>query len=480
MRKGPFLNKIDRNFTTRDSLGIEGVATSMSADLCPVVNTVTPRAFYWPFMVWIYYDFYKYSGIEERTVSAFDQYLKRQDYYFVLATLLNENSDRKNLVGITQSQIDLDESEGPYPFNPRYFKTRYGGMQYYNAGCQTLQFITDEDAVGNTFSFPKLTKLGEEMALSFEEIIKDTDYYKHYRRNDKAVPKKTLKEYGKIINIGLNGFDKSKKILRHRLFEINPQLSLCADYIKFLHDQYGIVDLDYSTCRKAFFDHITPSGAPIEIPDSLKNISAGWEIVVGRQYFTSGLEMIWKPMLEAIRSPKTITEWISAILSDPGFELDLDIKLQELVADCIYDFDTREEMISDARRGVSWQTSVEEGIYIILSVYNWLNERTAFGEEETLLYYGNDSQSISLYELKNTVNKYMEHPIKDFIVFVMQEWLIRQHYYTAFEKMLQKRDGFYYEIVDGKYHHRGHDFYIDFQGIRMIQLMQVMKDLDML
>ena len=56
MPKGPQLNKLKKNFTTRDSLGIEGVATSIAADICPVVTTVTPRAFYWPFLVWIYYD----------------------------------------------------------------------------------------------------------------------------------------------------------------------------------------------------------------------------------------------------------------------------------------------------------------------------------------------------------------------------------------------------------------------------------------
>ncbi len=54
MSIGPKLNNISRNFTSRDSLGIDGVSTTMSAELCPVINTVTPRAFYWPFMVWIY------------------------------------------------------------------------------------------------------------------------------------------------------------------------------------------------------------------------------------------------------------------------------------------------------------------------------------------------------------------------------------------------------------------------------------------
>ena len=57
MAKGPRLNNISRNFTTRDSLGIEGVATSISAEICPIVNTVTPRPFYWAFITWCYYDF---------------------------------------------------------------------------------------------------------------------------------------------------------------------------------------------------------------------------------------------------------------------------------------------------------------------------------------------------------------------------------------------------------------------------------------
>lgn len=77
---------------------------------CPIVNTVTPRARYWSFMIWIYYDFYKYSGIPDHTVPAFDAYLKRQDYFFVLATLLTEGSDQSNLVGKQQSQIDIDDN----------------------------------------------------------------------------------------------------------------------------------------------------------------------------------------------------------------------------------------------------------------------------------------------------------------------------------------------------------------------------------
>lgn len=47
-------------------------------------------------MIWIYYDFYKYSSIPDHTVQAFDAYLKKQDYFFVLATLLTKDSDQNN------------------------------------------------------------------------------------------------------------------------------------------------------------------------------------------------------------------------------------------------------------------------------------------------------------------------------------------------------------------------------------------------
>ena len=129
MSKGPKLNNISKSFTTRDSLGIEGVEASIQADICPVVNTVTPRAFYWPFLAWIYYDFYKYSGIPEHTYSSFDAYLKRQDYFFVLATLLTKDSDQTNVVGKQKTQENIEKDpDGPYFFDPTYFKTAYPGQ----------------------------------------------------------------------------------------------------------------------------------------------------------------------------------------------------------------------------------------------------------------------------------------------------------------------------------------------------------------
>ena len=490
MSRGPKLNNISKNFTTRDSLGIEGVATSIQGEICPVVNTVTPRAFYWPFMVWIYYDFYKYSGIVDRNVKEFDKYLKRQDYFFVLATLLTKGADQDNLVGKQQSQMDLDNNPtGPYEFNPAYFKTTYGGMQYYNAGCLSMYFITNEDTEnGKEYPFPVLRPEGEKMAKAFEAVIKDTEYYESYRRNDEAVPRNVLEEYGKVINFGLKGFDECKVILRHFLFEDDRAAQLRdrsrlltdnANYLNLIVKENGVKELSLSVCRSILYDRLLPSGKLLNVTDDCLTVANKWEIVVGRMYFTSGVGMLWKYMLEQLNEPLTMHEWISRSIKVADFKWDLQKSLASVVGECDFDFRTREDMIAATARRNTSSYSIENGIKIILSVYNRFRNRKDFGNEKAFLHYGSDNQSISLMEMSELVEEYKEKSIQSFIFYVMQNWVIDQHYVTAFDKMLQGRDGFFYEIIDKRYV-RKQNYGIDFQGIRLQQLAQVMRDLDML
>ncbi len=490
MKKGPKLNDISKNFTSRDCLGIEGVAASMQAEICPIVNTVTQRAFYWPFMIWIYYDFYKYSGIPDHTVSAFDSYLKRQDYFFVLATMLNEGSDQNNLVGKQQTQIDIETNpKGPYLFNPLYFKTRYGGMQYYNAGCLSMYFITDQDLNnGKELLFPVLRPEGEEMAKAFESVIKDTEYYISYRRKDNAVPRSVLEEYGKVINLGLKGFEKCKNLLRHYMFDDDRaiqlktrsrQLSECSRFLEVIIKENNIDDINNTVCRSLFYDHLSPSGKNIIIPEDCSEIANSWEIVIGRMYFTSGLEMLWKYMLEQLNAPLTINEWISQTLNQADFNWNLQGNLSKVIDECNYSFEDRESMISATARRNTSSFSIENGLKIILSVYNHFRDRSDLRKCYYFFDLGADSHSISLNELFDMIDSFKEKTIENFLLAIMQSWVIEQHYLTAFDKMVQGRDGFFYEIVNGRYVKK-HDFVLAFQNIRMVQLAQVMRDLDML
>lgn len=478
MLLGPKLNKnkTDANFSPENSLGIEGVAASMQGDICPVVTTVTPRAFYWAFLVWIYYDFYTFFPAQEKNYDLFIEHLRRQDFFFVAATLLSEN-DNTNLGGI-RKVTELLKREGDVPFNNDYLRVDYGAMNDYTSGCASRDLLCTKEGE-NDLSFPKLNSVSVEIGKNFEKIIKNTRYYKEYRLSDKAVPREVLKEYGQVINLGLNGFDEVKAILRHRFFDTDFRLSKCAKYIAFLFKETHFQNLSAESCRRLFFDHVTEEGKYISIPEDLKYISDAWEIVIGRMYFSIGLGMIWKYMLETIETPMKKDEWMKTVLKNAFLEIDIDKPVKSLLPECRFDFETREDFINNARLGYDAECYAEDGLSILFSIYNWLKDRQDFGEEKLFLNYGNDSDSISLKSFEQTVDEYIDKPIKEFLIFIMDKWLIVQHFNTAFEKLFYNIDGFFYEVIDDKYYKK-HNYSVGFQGIRMTQLYRIMQDLDML
>ena len=483
MNNGPKLNSFTTNFTTRDSLGVESVATSISSEICPIINTVTPRPFYWAFMCWIYYDYYKSISVEKRTYKSFDQFLKRQDYYFVLSQLMIEGSDRINLVGTRKTTKDIKKNKSEmFECNRNYFETKFGGMQYFNAGLFSMGYIFyRKDENGKKAEFPTLTGKCEKMALAFQNVIKDTEYFKNtnYRLKENAVPKEVLIEYGKTINLSLKGFDECKKLLRETLFSerINNQ---SYNYALFLNKKEKIFLTDKVEARNVLYDYYSPRGDNRNHPKELKEIINNWEIVIGRQYFAVSLELIWKYMLSVLERPKTKKEWIEYCLNDSSFEMDINQNLETIIDDCNYSFVEREEMIkkgSNNSKSANYGKNVDNGIKVLLSVYNRFNNREDYSDaSKQYLMYG---FPISIYELDRLVKKYSDKPIYEFISYIMDKWLIDHHYATALEKLYGGMDGFYIELTDG-YYFKKSNFEFEFQGNRFIQLMQVMKDLDLI
>ncbi len=486
MAKGPKLNDTSLRFTSRDNLGIEGATASIQADLCPVINTVTPRAFYWPFMVWNYYDYHVNYQAQKKSSDDFDKnFLKRNDYFMVLANLLTPNCDEYNLVGKTKARENIDNKAiTNYPFDRSYFQTKFGGMQYYNAGCLTMGFITDEDGKGHHFELPKLTKeIGEPMALAFEDIIKDTEYYKNYRLKNVTVPEAVLKELGQVLKFNLDGFDKVKALMREALFAPknnerinNENLIESSEYIKFIYIQNRGKNLSLYDMRRVLFDSFSPRGEAKRLDDSLREIANNWEIAVGRQYLTMAVELIWKYMLWMLVDPVSLQNWVERCINSAKWSIDYNKSLESILSECNYDFKKRENMVSTGN-GTSKNVdfNIETGLKLLLSIFNRFVNRTELNEN--YLFEGEDVSIGSLIEL---IEEYRKKPIIDFVQYIMVNWIVKRHEIIAQEKLLQGRDGFYFEKINDLYVPADRMSEPVFKGLRLLQLMQVMKDLDML
>lgn len=466
----------------------------MQAELCPVVNTVTYRAFYWIFMIWNYYDFYKHSGEMDygrNASSVFNkEYVKRQDYYFVLANLINDAEDRKNLVGVEKTSADLSNNKkGPYDYNRDYFKSHFGGMQYYNAGCRILGFITDVDSEGNSIpGINRLTKgLGQEMGEAFERIIKNTEYYKKYRNVDKRIPRKVLQEYGSLVSLDLKNFQECKRLLRNELFEPrfnelfdNKYLIQSKDYLKFLYYQHDLKEPATWEMREALYDYFSPRGEHrLAYPEDLEYVVKAWEVVIGRQYFTIAIEMICKAMVDVLAVPKSFDDLVSDLIEGSSWDcVDVEQSIGSLLGTCDLGFEEREDLIEMGYRGVQdTSTNCDAGLRVILSVYNRFKDRDDI--ESHLLERGG---GVTIDKLIKLVDEWWDRPVLDLLQFIMREWIIYQNEVTALEKVLrsQSLDGYIFERVDDKYARTGKYPTTDFQGVRLVNLLQIMKDLDVI
>lgn len=485
MAKGPKFNKTGYNFTTRDNLGIEGATASIQAELCPVINTVTPRAFYWPFMVWNYYDYHVNYKTEKKSSTDFDKnFLKKNDYFMVMANLMAGN-DQDNLVGKTKAIENLsDKTVTKYPFDASYFKTKFGGMQYYNAGCLTMGFITDVDGEGHHFDLPRLTKeVGEPMALAFQEVIKNTEYYKNYRLINTCVPEAVLQELGQVLKFNLDGFDSVKSLLRDALFTPknnerlnNENLIKSSEYLKCIYYQHGIKNPSLSEMRRVLFDYFSPRGEGKDLEYTHREIANNWEIVVGRQYLTMAVELMWKHLLWELVDSLTLEDWLERSINNSKWNIDYNKPLSLLISECNFNFTEREALISKGSgSSKSHEMNLEIGVKILLSIYNRF-----FYRDDLDKSYLNEGADVSISALISLVKKFKEKPIIEMIEYIMVYWIVKRHEAVACDKLIQGRDGYYFERIDDLYIPTGHFAEPGFKGLRLIQLMQVMKDLDML
>ena len=321
------------------------------------------------------------------------------------------------------------------------------------------------------------------MALAFEKVINNTKYYKEYRLKDVDVPKSVLEELGQVLKFDLDGFDEVKILLKDALFTPknnarlnNENLIKTSEYIKYIYFKYDIKNPNLYEMRRVLFDYFSPRGEGKSYDESLGGVINDWEIVVGRQYLTIAVELMWKYMLCMLVDAITLNEWVKRCLNKAKWNIDYNKPLKMLLMECNYDFEERERMISSGS-GASKNcgANIETGLKILLSLYNRFVNRGGLNEN-----YLNEGDDVSISRLIKLVDEYSDKPIIEFIQYVMVNWIVKRHEAVAREKLLQGRDGFYFERIDDLYVPSEHLAEPGFKGLRLLQLMQVMKDLDML
>ena len=487
INRGPKLNSRAATPTSRDNLGITSAQTSLQDELCPVVNTVTYRAFYWPFLVWNYYTCINNTKKEELCDKSIEgvfnsNYVKKNDYYFILGTLLNEDADHQNLAGVDKGSADL-EASGPYSYNKKYLQAYFGGMQYYGGGCDTLGFITGREQDGTPIpGLSRLTEsIGKPMGEAFDNVIKDTRYCKEYMLSNKPVPKDVLEELGKILCIDMRGMDECKALLRKAFFEecdnekfSNKYLIQSRDYLSFLYHEHGIKSKpnDYKL-REILFDWFSPRGKyQYTYPDHIEYVVKAWEAIVGRQYFTTSIEIICNAMIRNLDVPKGFEMLLEDLVSASDWEI-IDVKkpIAHYIKDSIFDFEERENLISIGRKNT--RNSCENALLVLFSVYNRFIDRSDISEKAMTC-----GDSISIREFIRLIDEMREEPVGKLLSFIMKHWVIEQNEVVAFEKLMQGRYGYLFERVDNCFKGTKLDAAAAYQGIRLVNLYQIMKDLD--
>lgn len=481
---GPIINKTKSRFSTRYSLGIEGVAVSMAGVLCNIVNTVTPKPYYWAFFAWCYYDLYSHSEPSERTRSRVNEYIRKTNYYIALGNILANGHGVGGFVGQETifNNTTLSNAFFNYSNHMQYLKG-LSTMGYYSPGLDNMKLVVSENSdTGDTYKEPVITQEGEKLALAFDKVISTTQYYQKYRMSNNDVPRDVLIELGQIISYDLDGFDDCKAILIRNLFERNrtERLRNCKDYVSFVDTKYHYALSSPKNCRYVLYDMFSVRGEHKELDETLRSVADKWEVVMGRQYFVNGMEIIWKYMMSKLSRPMTMKEWIEYCISEQVFSsFDITDEIYSVCDEYDFSFQEREAIIDKERRR-SDEHSLENGLKILFSVYKRFKNRDDFEvSTQRFFLYGKDNDSICMEDFFKLLEENKYESIGFLLRYIMENYLIKQHMNTSFEKKLRGVDGYFLEEIEGKYVLKEH-YSFDYQGNRLAQVYSVMKDLGMI
>lgn len=483
MFKGPSLN-ISQQFNDiagEDQLSIKYVAVNISNELLNGITTITPRARYWSFYTWVLYDFI-FNSKMERTSGNFKKYLKRQEWFFILANIAYEEKygiEMPYIQGITVGkEIWESNISGLFELKTNYIANSYGGYSTYRNVIKLLGLTSDSDRDKN-IEIDTLTEYGKNVAEAFEKEIIDTEYYEKYRLSSEPVAKDVLYEYGEKVHINEIGatFD-GKELLKKFVSEnvnndYKRRRSESLKYFVYLSKLEGKNNFNEEEWRYIFYDKYS-NNSNHNIPKEFIEVAIGWELYVARMYFTYGLEGIWSKLLLAMQYDTVyINQLIEKILNNVNDDI-LNRKVCDITNKLI-DFEERSVNVLNIKKQNN--DAVLSGLYLMIDVYNKIVNRNDFDSFHRRLIAFGGKKDISLEYWLSIVNKYKDETVKDLLIFIIENFIIKQHYNTAIEKLYTTHNKtFHFNLDENRLHWIGND-HAAFNGMRVIQGFNIVKDL---
>lgn len=482
MAKGPKFNNIKRDFATRNSMGFDEVINSLQDQASPIITNVTDNVYYIGFIIWSINDYMNGTEHENRTTNDMNEHFKLQNFFFTTSFLLKDiNSTGASGSAYIRDYVLKNESN-IFTYDPHYIETLQTTMGYYRPGLNPLSLLKTETVDGDPLKYPQITSYGKELANVFEEIIKDTEYFKKYR-NSTVVPKVVLEELGNTVNLYMRNMPTLQEKITEVLFnnkynekQLNA-LKLDKDFLLYTTNKHKCNIND--DIRKVLFDYYSPRSLNYEIPKELEITSKEWEVIIGRQYFTLGLSMIWKHILNLLDEPMTEEKWIEKMKNEVLKDINQNDTLESLLSSTNYTYEERENMLKVGIREIQ-SNLIVDGLRIMLSIYNRFEKRKDLGPDFNWMFGSSDiyDDTIPLAAFFSSIRQHKQEYVADYIVILMKR-LIMQNKIIGYKKLQRGKNGYYYEYNNG-YYYKLLDYDYGFAGNRMINVYRALEDLNLL
>ncbi|MBT2728563.1 hypothetical protein J7E63_16685 [Bacillus sp. ISL-75] len=490
MVQGPGWTTSDiKTINGEDHLGIRFVGISIADTLQAGITSITSRARYWSFYSWVIHDFIQ-NGPEQKSMKEFKQYLKKQEWYYILANIgwsVKNNMTTSGLIGSTKGSAEWNSEQTVFLPVFDYVKDSFGGYGTYRNVLKIVG-LTREGNIEKGVQIDRLTSLGKELAEAYEKSIDGTVYYQKYRHSNNPVPREVLIDYGQfggLSSLHTNALDLP--LLTDIFMPKNPsgergklrRNSLL--YYMSIIQQKAAKPFSFQVWQNLMYDgYFTGT---IKVSKELQVVAIGWEIYQARQLITYSLDAIWSFLLDKMsRRIYTTPELISHVLEELSA---LDFNLNQSIKSIVESLDLQQKdrnnyinlMGSDEKNLIS---HVWSPILVMLEVYCRFKDRQDFTDLHKNLLTMGGRDSISFKTWFVFVEDYYDQTIEEFLSYIMNYFILDQHQKVALNKVITTKNETYHFVEnDGKLYFINDD-HPAFNAFRVNQGLSILEDLQLI